>query len=115
MNDARDDEIDALLRKQFDGPVPVDDFCDRVMAQLPARRRRNWPLVAGVIGGIAACWYSLWPAMSQISWRDWLSGALPTSAITLVIAMLGMALLALAWTITEVKDQYEPSSRRMSR
>lgn len=113
MNDETDDAIDVLLRQQFEGPVPADGFCDRVMAQLPARRRRNdWPLAAGALAGIATCWFSLWfSPITCVGWRDWLSGELSASAIALFIAMMGMAILALAWTIAEADDRYDPSSR----
>lgn len=114
MNDEMED---ALLRKQFEGPVPDDGFCDRVMEQLPTRRRRNnWPLAAGALAGMATCWFSLLLSpIAYVGWRDWLSGDPSASAIALFISMMGMAILALAWTIAEADDRYDPSPRRMIR
>lgn len=117
MNDEIEDAVDVLLREQFEGPVPVDGFCDRVMDRLPAGRRRStWPLAAGVLAGVAMCGFSLWSApITSIGWRDWLSGEPSASAIALFIVMSGMAILALAWTIAEADDRSAPSSRPMIR
>ena len=41
MNGEKEDDIDVLLREQFEGPVPDDGFCDRTMEQLAARPRRS--------------------------------------------------------------------------
>jgi hypothetical protein len=117
MNNGMEDAIDVLLREQFEGPVPVGEFCDRVMDQLPARRRQNWwPLAAGLLAGVAMCWISLWSApIVSIGWRDWRSGDLSASAIALLVAIMSMAVLALAWTMAEADDRYAPSSRRFTR
>lgn len=114
MNDNTEDDIDVMLREQFEGPVPVGSFCGSVMDRLPARRRRSkWPLVAGALAGIVMCWFSLWSApITYIGWQDWRSGNLSASAIALFIAMIGMATLALAWTIAEANDRYPPSPHR---
>lgn len=106
MNGEKDDDIDVLLRGQFEGPVPDDGFCDRVMEQLPPRRRNIWPLVAGALAGVATCWLSLWSSpITYAGWRDWVSGELSASGIVLFIAMISMAMLALAWTIAEADDR----------
>lgn len=117
MNDEMEDNLDALLRKQFEGPVPDDGFCDRVMDRLPASRRRyEWALAAGALTGMAMCWFTLWSApITYVGWRGLLSGELSASAIALFISMMSMAILALAWTIAEVDDRYDPSSRRIIR
>ena len=117
MNGEKEDAIDVLLREQFEGPVPADGFCDRVMNQLPARRRRNrWTLAAGALAGMATCWFSLWSApIAHVGWRDWLSGEPSASAIALFVSMIGMAILALAWAIAEADDRYDPALRRMIR
>ncbi|MDI1281844.1 hypothetical protein [Brevundimonas sp.] len=39
MKEEIGDVYDAMLREDFEGPVPDGGFCDRVMDQLPARRR----------------------------------------------------------------------------
>lgn len=113
MNDEMDDAFDAALRAEFEGPVPDDGFCESVIARLPARRRRDiWPTAAGSLAGVATCWFSLWSApITSVGWQDWSSGELSASAIMLFIAMMGMAILALAWTIAEADDRYDPSPR----
>lgn len=107
MNDKTDEVLDALLREQFDGPVPDGGFCDSVMTRLPARRRRSlWPLVAGAFAGVAACGFSLRSSPIAIDGlRDWLSGDISASALTLLGAMVCMAILAAAWTIAEANEQ----------
>lgn len=107
MTHDTDDAIDALLRKQFGGPVPDDGFCDRVMAELPARPRRTaWPLVWGVLAGVVACGWSLWAApVVRAGWTAWLSGQASPSAIALLVAMACMAMLAAAWALAESDDR----------
>lgn len=107
MNELTDDAIDTLLREQFDGPVPADGFSARVMAGLPARRRRHaWPLAAGIVAGAAVCGASLGSSpVAQIAWRDWMSGAPSAAAVTLLFAMTSLAVLALAWTMAEAGDR----------
>ncbi|MEQ1672171.1 MAG: hypothetical protein ABL893_15045 [Hyphomicrobium sp.] len=115
MNDEMENAIDLLLREQFEASVADDGFCDHVMARLPAIRRRNtWPLAAGTFAGLATCWFSLWfSPITYAGWRDWFSGELSASAIALFISMMTMTILALAWTITETDDRYDPSSRQL--
>lgn len=107
MNDEIDDAMDLLLREQFEGPVPDDGFCQSVMDRLPARPRRvTWPLGAGISVGVATCWFSLWSALvASDGWRDWLVGQPSGATATLFVAMSGMALLALAWAISEASDR----------
>lgn len=114
MNDEIEDPSDVLLREHFEGPVADDGFCDRVMDRLPTRRRRHpWPIAAGAFAGVATCGSSLWSApITHTGWQDWLSGEPSASALALLLSMMGMAILALAWTIAEADDRYEPSSRR---
>lgn len=112
MNDDMDDVVDVLLRDQFEGPVPDDGFCDRVIDRLPARRCRNkWPMAAGILAGVATCWFSLRSApIAYVGWQDWLSGEPSASAIALFVTMTSMGVLALAWTVAEADDRYNTGS-----
>lgn len=103
MNESHDDTIEALLRRQFEGPVADDGFSERVMQHLPSRRRRiSWPLWLGVLMGAAACWPCLASVpLLHIGWRDWLAGELSTSVISMWLAMAAMSLLALGWGLIE--------------
>jgi hypothetical protein len=103
----RDEMIEALLRKQFNGPVPDDGFSERTMRRLPQRRRRiAWPVWGGILVGAVACWLELLRSpLLHIGWRDWLCREWSASAITVLLAILGMASLALAWSVAEVEDR----------
>jgi hypothetical protein len=107
MSHERDDAIEALLRKQFNGSVPDEGFSERVMQRLPSRRRRvDWPLWVGVLAGAAACWLSLlFSPLLHVGWRDWAGGELSAPAITLLLAVAGMSLLAFCWSMTEADDR----------
>ena len=98
-----DDEIDALLRRQFEGAVPDAGFCDRVMRHLPARpRRRAWPLWSGIAAGAAACAWSLSSTpMFHLGWRDWVGGELSAPAVALLLVLAGMSMLAMCWSLAE--------------
>lgn len=106
MNHPHDDAIEALLRKQFDGPVTDDGFSGRVMQRLPPRRRRTvWPLWAGMLAGAGVCWLSLLSSsLLHVGWQDLISGELSASAITLMSAIAGMSLLACWWITMEAED-----------
>ena len=99
MNPRNDDAIDALLRAQFEGPVRDEGFSERVMQALPPRRRRvDWPVRAGIV----ACWASLLSApLLREGWSAWASGRLTASAMALLLAIAGMSLLALWWSVAE--------------
>lgn len=102
MNHPNNDEIEALLREQFDGAVPDDGFADRVMQRVSPRRRAAWPVAAGIMAGVGACWLSLLPtSLLQVGWRNWTSGELSASAIILMAAVAGMSQLAFWWTTME--------------
>ena len=107
MNHPDDEEIEALLRKQFHGSIPDDGFSDRVMQQLPRRRRPAvWPLWAGILAGTGACWLSLLPSqLLHVGWQNWISGELSASAITLMSVIAVMSLSALWWATMEAQDQ----------
>lgn len=107
MNPSEDEMIDALLRKQFDGAMLDDGFSQRVMQRLPQHRRRvAWPVWGGMLLGVFACWLALsFSPLVDAGWRDCLSGHWSAPAVTLLLAMLGMAVLALAWGVTEADDR----------
>ena len=106
MNPIHDDDIDALLRKSFDGPAPDAGFSDRVMQQLPPRRRRStWPLATGVLVGAILCSLSLFTSpLWRAAWHGWLVGQWSASTFIMLSAMAAMALLALGWTLAEAED-----------
>ncbi len=106
MNHSDDNEIDVLLRKQLEGPVPDNGFSDCVMQRLPQRRRRVvWPLWVGILAGTGAYWLSLLSTpLLQVGWRDWFRGELSASAISLMAVAAGMSLLACCWTMMEAED-----------
>lgn len=116
MNSKADDLFEAQLREQLAAPVPDDGFCASVMDRLPSKRGRSqWPTVAGTLAGVATCSTSLWSApIASDGWRDWLSGAPSESTLTMFVAVIGMAILALAWTITEADERCSQLPRRMT-
>lgn len=106
MSDPSDDAIEALLRKQFDGPVSDAGFSDRVMQGLPpARRRTTWPLWTGVLAGVVACWLGLLHApILNVGWSDWLRADWSVSAITVALVVVGLSLMALLWSVGEADN-----------
>ncbi len=106
MNPIHDDDIDTLLRQSFDGPTPDAGFCDRMMQQLPPRRRPSaWPLMAGVLLGTVLCSLSLFASpLWREAWHGWLVGEWSTSTIIMLSTMSAMSLLALGWTLAEADD-----------
>ncbi len=107
MSTEQHDPLNKILLDEFEGPVPDDGFSARVMDVLPARRRRQaWPLALGIAAGGVLCWLSLLIApFSRVGWHDWMGGNLSTPAVTLMAAMAGLTLLALAWTASEADDR----------
>lgn len=106
MNQTDDEAIEALLRKQFDGPVPDEGFAERTMQRLSPRPRRvAWASWAGMAAGAGACWLSLRATpLLHAGWQDWSNGELSASAIALLSVMAGMSLLACWWTMMEAED-----------
>ncbi|MEP6898821.1 MAG: DUF5056 domain-containing protein [Rhodanobacter sp.] len=106
MNQSHDDPIDALLRQQFEGSVADNGFSERLMQRLPPRRRRMaWPLWAGVVTGTVVCWLSLLSTpLLHIGWQDWMHGELSASAITLLLTIAILSLLACGWATMEADD-----------
>lgn len=107
MNPTRDNAIEALLRRQFDGPLRDEGFSERVVQRLPRRHHRvAWPLWSGMLVGACACWVALLPSpLLRASWMDWSSGAWSASAVIVLLAMLAMAVLAVAWGVAEADDR----------
>lgn len=103
MNDPHDSSIDALLRQHFDGPVADAGFSDRVMRQLPARRRaRRWQLPVGILAGLGACLWSLSSTpLIRAGWQDWMRGSLSSAAVIMLLTLMGMSLMASWWALTE--------------
>ncbi|MEO8670563.1 MAG: hypothetical protein ABI411_04550 [Tahibacter sp.] len=106
MNRTHGDDMDALLRQSFDGPIADAGFCDRVMQQLPLRRRPfAWPLAAGVLVGAVLCSLSLSNSpLWRAAWHGWLVGEWSTSTIITLSMMAGMSLLSLGWSLAEADD-----------
>lgn len=106
MTEPSDNAIEALLRQHFDGPVRDDGFSDRVMQRLPPRRRRAaWPLWAGVVAGIVACWLGLLHApLLHAGWSDWVHGEWSMPAVAVMVAIAGMSLLAACWSVAETSS-----------
>lgn len=106
MNQVHDD-IEALLRRQFAGPVADDGFSEQVMQQLPLRRpRASWPLWLGVLIGALACWLCLVGVpLLHAGWRDWRAGELSMPVIGMWLMSAAMALLALGWGLVESRDR----------
>jgi len=107
MNEIHDEAIDALLRRQFDGPVTDGGFSDQVMQQLPSRRRRAaWPLWLGVTLGAGACGACLIRVpLLHAGCEDWLSGRWSAPAMGLLSAMAVMSLLAMGWGLLESRSR----------
>ena len=102
MND-HDASLDALLRRQSDGPVADDGFSDRVLQHVPARRRtRRWQLPAAILLGLGACGWSLSATpLLRAGWQDWLRGQVSPSAVALLLALATVSLLASWWALAE--------------
>ena len=105
MSDMHDNDIEALLRQNFEGPVANDGFSEKVMQRLPARRRIKWPLLGGALAGVAGCALSLLrSSLLSDGWRDWLRGEWQSMpAMVLLLAMAGMTLLACWWGASEAE------------
>ncbi len=106
MNPSPEDEVEALLHEQFDGPIADNGFSDRLMRQLPHRRRRaTWPLWTGILTGAAACWLTLLPSpLLHLGWRDSVNGEWSAASVSMLLVMLVMVMLALAWAVVEADN-----------
>lgn len=103
MTNPSDASIESLLRQHFDGPVPDVGFTAAVMQRLPPRPRRTaWPLWAGALAGIAACWSGLLHApLLHAGWNDLMSGDVSVPAIILLLAVAGLSSMAGWWAVAE--------------
>lgn len=103
MSELDDQAIEALLREQFEGPVRDDGFGDRVMQHLPPRRRRvTWPLWAGLLVGVVACWLGLLDApLLRVGWGDWVRADWSVPACAMLLVVAAISLLALCWGVDE--------------
>jgi Domain of unknown function (DUF5056) len=106
-HEENDDAIEAMLRRQFDGPISDEGFSERVMQQLPMRQRRvAWPVWSGVLAGVAACSASLlFSPLLHAGWRDVIHGNWSASAVTLLCVVAGLCLLACGWTLSEAENR----------
>lgn len=103
MSDLQNNELDAWLRHEFEGPVADDGFAARVMRALPPRpKQRAWPLpVAAIAGGLLA-WLALAPSpLVDLATREWLAADFGASSGVLLALLFGMTLLGCAWALEE--------------
>lgn len=103
MNPDQAPDLDAWLRRAFEGPVPDDGFAARVARSLPPRqRRRPWAVPAGALVGVALTAWALasTPWAAQVA-REW-AAADPGAASAALLALLAaMAWLGCAWALEE--------------
>lgn len=103
MNYQSNDNIHVLLQKSFGGPVPDDGFSERVMLALPTRHSRpRWLLPAAIAAGMVSCWLTLGStSIVRLATSDWFNGHLSPTIIVLLATIVGMALLAAWWAMSE--------------
>jgi hypothetical protein len=98
-----DPAYEALLKEQFALPHGDDGFCDRVMQQLPQRRRRlNWPLLTGFGMGVVSCGLAVYA--TQVSYGGSIAPADTGVSISWVVQLLVVALISamsLVWIFIE--------------
>lgn len=102
MNDIADTELQAWLRQDFEGPVADAGFTDRVMRQLPPRRRRPSLLPASAaVGGVLA-WLALAATpLGPLVAREWTAAELGAGSVALYALLLATGVLASAWALEE--------------
>lgn len=108
MNDPKDalqdDDLDALLRHAFEGPVADDGFVARLMPRLPPRppRRFSWLLPAATLTGALLAWAALAPSpLLAAVVQEWRAAELGASSALLLALGAGLSLLGCAWALEE--------------
>lgn len=101
--DPTDPALDALLRRQFPGPVADEGFSARVMRALPPRRRpRPWLLPGAAVAGSLLAWLALVPSPAwQAAAREWLTGDVGAASAGVGLLMLVVTLASCAWSLEE--------------
>lgn len=106
MSDNGHDEIEALLRRSFEEPVPDDGFSDALMQALPERRRVRWPLWLGVLlGALASGLVLASTPLLRSGWQDWLAGQFSVASIGLWLTVMATGWLVLGWGLAESGDR----------
>jgi hypothetical protein len=103
MDETSNPQIDDLLRRHFNGPVPDDGFSARVARALPARRGpRAWLLPVAALSGSVAAWLTLLPSplLHQVA-HEGIAGGLGVTTATLCVLLLGVSLLGCSWALEE--------------
>jgi hypothetical protein len=103
MNDLTDEQLDALLRRDFGGPVEDAGFTDAVIRTLPARGRPHPLLVpAAALAGALLAWLSL---LSAPIWQqlvdEWQTGGFGTASAVVCALLMGIGLLGCGWALEE--------------
>lgn len=98
-----DDKLDALLRRQFPGPVADDGFAARVMQALPPRRQpRTWLLPGAAVAGSLLAWLALMPSpVWRQATQEWLAGDLGAATLGLGVIAFAVTLASCAWSLEE--------------
>lgn len=103
MTEIQGQQIDELLRREFNAALPDDGFSNRVLSALPSRpRSRRWIAPAALLAGAISTLASLWPApLWQLASNEWARGS-PGTMMALTLALgLAAGLMACTWALVE--------------